>query len=640
MTKQNLALFNKLKTEVTKDYETVGQASLVNYLNLYKKKLIDDTVDAVKTADPDSLVGKVSFEDLVVDVNKFKEGYDALINKTFTLAMQTAKKDKVVFNLANIKETAENVLSNVQIKMAEKSAKGNNVYQRIGGSLQGDIGALLQQLRKADPNVGTIQVETFGTKRTFDSLQQMLSIRNKLSEIAGEAGDKNAIEMIKAIDATLEKPLSGGTRFLKHLTDARKLTKDKSDIVNFTSLASLFDRRAGLNVEKTMDSIFNGKTNATDINLLAKFMQVADGVTDKSGKQIIQKSQGKVMKDLQDGFVQYILESGENAGKVLFDLKTNKSKLYEKLVPHAPTREALEKLSLKSAQLQNSGAQKALAQEMNNAEASFSLLAQSTGKEVENMIAAKGGKNGKFANDLRRAILNKIMTSSNIIEQAEGSGRIVLNSPMFSAELSRLNSGVGDFAQFKSLFPKQYIKALEDRRLYSFFITGGTNDPGASIATGAVVGKLRQGQPIEFAKTMLVSNLLAGFLAKPPSVVQLQKIHDTQPLFGRRDKVFGAMTAILTSIERELDIPGIPSPATGAEETLEEEVDRTKITPEMGDKISSNTITPNTLNLNLPAVSGGGSSSSPPTTTNYASLFPFDTTGGAIASKAGIGGLV
>ena len=61
----------------------------------------------------------------------------------------------------------------------------------------------------------------------------------------------------------------------------------------------------------------------------------------------------------------------------------------------------------------------------------------------------------------------------------------------------------------------------------------------------------------------------------------------------------------------------------------------------MGDPIppvSSNTITPNTLNLNLPAVSPSGSSGPP--TTNYASLFPFDTTGGAIQSRAGIGGLV
>ena len=40
MTKQNSALFNKLKTEVDKDYDTLSQTSLVNYLNLYKKKII------------------------------------------------------------------------------------------------------------------------------------------------------------------------------------------------------------------------------------------------------------------------------------------------------------------------------------------------------------------------------------------------------------------------------------------------------------------------------------------------------------------------------------------------------------------------------------------------------------------------
>jgi hypothetical protein len=258
------------------------------------------------------------------------------------------------------------------------------------------------------------------------------------------------------------------------------------------------------------------------------------------------------------------------------------------------------------------------------------------------MIAQKGGVNGKFASDLRRSILNKIMTKSNIVEQAEGSGKFVLNTPMFSKELTDVNNGLGEYANFKSLFPQKYTKALEDRRLYSLFVTGGTQaDAGAGIATGAVVGKLRQGEPIAFAKTMFISNLLSSFLSKAPSVVQLQKIHDTQPLFGRRDKVLGAMTAILTSIERELDIPGIYSPATGAQETLLDETERTGDVPETGDPIppvSSNSITPNTLNLNLPAVSPSGSSGPP--TTNYASLFPFDTTGGAIQSRAGIGGLV
>ena len=168
---------------------------------------------------------------------------------------------------------------------------------------------------------------------------------------------------------------------------------------------------------------------------------------------------------------------------------------------------------------------------------------------------------------------------------------------MFSKNMTDLTKGLGEFQNFKSLFPPKYVKAITDRRLYSFFITGGTKaDPGASIATGAVVGQLRQGKPIEFAKTMFISNVLSSILATPPSVVQLQKIHDTFPTFGRRDKVFGALTAMLTTLEREIGINIPLSPETGAQEDLQTEVERTRKSPEMGDQVSVNTITPNTEN--------------------------------------------
>jgi len=645
MTKQNLAIFNKLKGEVTKDFESASQANLVAYLDLQKKKLLDDAVIQLRKTDPDSTVGQVDFTQFVKDVGNFKEGYDTLINRTFTLAMQTAKKDNVVFNLKNIQETAENVLVGIQGKLARKDKKGNNIYQRIGGELQGDIRAMINQLKSMDENVSTIAVNKFGQKRVFDSLKQMLAVRNKLSEIAGEAGDKNAIELIKALDNTLENPISGGTSFLKYLKEARQLTKDKADIVNYTSLAQLFDRKGNINITKTMDGIFDGKTNAEDINLLVKFMNVASGVNERTGKRIIQKNTADMMKTLQDGFVQYILQQKDNAGKVISDLKIDKKGLYEKLIPHEPTRKELEKLALKQSQLSQSGAVKALKQDMDADEATFKLLAGSTAKEIKDQIAERGGMNGKLANDLRRAILNKIMKKSGILEQGEGSGELLLNTPMFSKALSEIEGGVGEFAQFRSLFPKKYVKALQDRRLYSFFVTGGT-DAGADIATGAVVGQLRQGRPVEFAKTMFISTALSKFLSKAPSVEQLQRIHDTQPLFGRRDKVFGAMTAMLTSMERELGLDFLPlTPETGSQEDLGTEVERTGKSPEMGDKLSQssitpNTITPNTLNLNLPAVSGGGSVGSPPSSTNFASLFPFDTTGSAISSRAGIGSLV
>ena len=82
-------------------------------------------------------------------------------------------------------------------------------------------------------------------------------------------------------------------------------------------------------------------------------------------------------------------------------------------------------------------------------------------------------------------------------------------------------------------------------------------------------------------------------------------------------------------------------------ETLDEELERTGKIPDVSaldtedtTQVASNTITPNTANLNLslPKVSGGGNVN-PPNNQQYASLFPFDTTGTAIANRAGIMGL-
>ena len=652
--KQKLALYNKLKKEIGGDFNNVSQEKLIAYLDLKKKYLIDQTVEIIKKSrlkdqgfEGEDQIGKVDFRELLSDINLFKEGYDTLIENKFKLAMQTAKKNKVVFNLKDIVKTAEDILSDVPIKMKEKGVGGTNIYQRIGGELQGDIKNLLTQLRAADPNVGTIAVETFGTKRTYDALKQMLTIRNKLSEIAGESGDKNAIAMIKAIDNTLETPMNGGKDFMKHLTDARKLVKDKSDVVNYSSLSTLFDRTAGINIDKTMKALYAGKIDAEDINILAKFMNISEGVTNQSSKQSIQKTTQKTMQKLQDGFIQFTLQNKETAGKVLQDLMRDNPKLFEKLVPHAGTRQALKDLSIKHAQLNSSGAQQALTQAMNNSEYAFETLARSTQKEIMQMIADKGGINSKFANEIRRAILKKIATKGNMADAAEGTGEVILDTNAFASELAKLTSGLGDYAKFKGLFPPKYVKALNDRRLYSFFTAQGP-DAGAEIATGAVVGKLRQGEPIAFAKTMFVSNLLSSFLAHPPSVAQLQKAHDNRKFF-RSDKILNVMTSILTSIERELDLLDETYPfdrTPGNIETLEQEVDRTKKSPFMGDKIpidkvSSNTITPNTLNLNLPNVSSGGGTVNPPTksTTNYASLFPFDTTGRTISDRQGIMGL-
>ena len=644
MTNQKRRLLQNLKPLVEKDFSAVGQEQLKTYLDLTKANLYDDVVKYLKTNE--NIDEAIPFDRILKDLDTHKKGFDELINRTYGLAMQTAQKDKVVFDISNIQSTAENVLAGIKIKMVAKDPKGNNVYQRIGGELSGDIGALLNQLRKADPNVKTIAATDFGTKRTFDALKQMLAVRNKLSEIAGEAGDKNAIEMIKAIDQTLQKPVSGGTGFRKYLDQAQKLTKQRTDTTRFTSLASLFDRRTGINIPKAMDKVFNGDFNAEDFNILVKFMQIGEGgVTQTASKQKLQFTQKNAMEKLSKGFQQYLFEAKDQAPVLLAKIKDEKSSLYNKLIPSKTTQQALDTFLLKHAQLNSSGAQKALAQKMLDDEAVIANLLNSTRAEINDQVTKMGGINSLYANRLRRGVLLDILQKSNAQETIEGTGELVLNTAVFKEELKQLNQGLGKYAKFKDLFPKKYTSLLEDFRLYSNFVQRGA-DAGAEIASGGVIGQLREGTArgiVGFAKTMFVSNLLANFLAKPISLAQLKKIHDNTT-FGSDHKILRGMTAMLGSIERELDfVPDLfESMNVGPQETIQQEY-RRKGTVDSGDPLpesgKTSSITPNTLNLNLPNVSGGGSGTIPPSTNQYSSLFPFDATGSAIANRSGIMGL-
>ena len=175
-------------------------------------------------------------------------------------------------------------------------------------------------------------------------------------------------------------------------------------------------------------------------------------------------------------------------------------------------------------------------------------------------------------------------------------------------------------------------------RIYGFFANMG-EDAGSSFATGSVVGQATRGQFFEFISSALPRNALAILMSQKPSVAQLTKEH-SKKTFLNRTGYLNKLSSILTSIERELGLASEDITPGFEEETREQEFKRTGKPPFMGDQASVNTITPNTANLNLslPKVSGGGNVN-PPNNRQYASLFPFDTTGTAIANRAGIMGL-
>ena len=643
-TAQQQALYKKAKELAKQDLSTLSQGNLMFTIDKLGKNIISDTVRRVQTIEGKAI--NVRYDDIVNDLDLYKKGMNELIDRTFTKAFSSARAGNVKFDISNLAVKLDDMLTGTQIKMTKKGQKNQNLYEKIGGDLQGDLGNLLNQLKRADPNVGTISVATFGKKRTFDALKQMLTVRNKLSDIVAQKGDGAylARELMDEIDKVIDTPSGGSNEFKKFLADARVLTKEKTDVVNFTSLNTLFDRNAGINVMKTMDGIYKGNINATDLKLLKNFMRISkEGGT----KSVSQLNNIKTMENIQDGFIQYTLANIDTGAPLLKKIATEKPELFKLLVPNASTRKALLDFTDKHNWLKNSGTVKAMERELVDAEVAFNEIKNSTQKELLNKINISGGINGKYAEKLRTHVLSTILDKPNVTRISDIDGSTIINGKALTKELDDLKRFAGPYANLKPLFSKQgkpdevdkeYFKNLEGIRIYGFFANMG-EDAGSSFATGSVVGQATRGQFFEFISSALPRNALAILMSQKPSVAQLTKEH-SKKTFLNRTGYLNKLSSILTSIERELGLASEDITPGFEDETREQEFKRTGKPPFMGDQASLNTITPNTANLNLslPKVSGGGNVN-PPNNQQYASLFPFDTTGTAIANRAGIMGL-
>ena len=642
-TTQQKKLLSKAQDIAKQDLTALSQGKLMFSIDKLGKNIISDTITRIRDIKGADI--NVDYKGIVDDLGLYKNGMNELIDRTYQKAFSSARVNNVRFDISKLGNKIDEVLTGTQLKLTKKGAKGQNLYEKIGGELQGDLSNLLGQLKRADDDVGTIAVKTFGKKRTFDALKQMLTVRNKLGDIVSQKGDGAYIakELMDEIDKVIDSPSGGSGDFKKYLADAKLLTKEKSDVINFTSLGTLFDRNAGLNIMKTMDALYKGNINASDLGLLKNFMKVSKQGGTKSVQQL---DNAQTMTDIQDGFIQYTLQNIDVGAPLLQKISKEQPELFKILVPGQSTRKALLDFTDKQNWLKNSATVKAMDRELINAEVAFKELSDSTQAEFIKKINVTGGVNGKYAEQLRLHVLSGILEKGSVTKISDIDGSTIINSNAFVKELSDLKRFAGPYANLKPLFAKagkpneidnSYFKELEGLRIYGFFANMG-EDAGSSFATGSVVGQAVRGQVIEFVQSALPRNILAKFMSQKPSVAQLTKEHGKKT-FMNRTGYLNKLSSILTSIERELGLTSEEITPGFEPETRSQEFERTGNPPFMGDKVSSNTITPSTLNLNLPEVSGGGSNT-PPRTTNFASLFPFDTTGGAIQSRAGIGGLV
>jgi len=271
---------------------------------------------------------------------------------------------------------------------------------------------------------------------------------------------------------------------------------------------------------------------------------------------------------------------------------------------------------------------------------------------VRRFIDANGGINGEAADQTRAALLNDILERASVTKldptSAEHSN-LVINSEILATELNKLKNFQGEYAGFKSLFgtlddagnltikpsDKKYFDLITDAQLYSSFLAT-TADVGGPFATGAIRSAVTSGKitnTIGAAKTILTNRYLSAIFGAKPSVEQLERALGQKKHQGKVRAGITLLNQWVDGLNLEFEEGAMTQTAPPGFETPKEERSRTGAPPTPYSSPQAS------LNISPPPVSPMPNVTTQPTT-DFASLFPRDELGGAIANrKQGIMGL-
>jgi hypothetical protein len=349
----------------------------------------------------------------------------------------------------------------------------------------------------------------------------------------------------------------------------------------------------------------------------------------------------QLLRDVQNGFLQDLGSKPDLIAQRIRTMKENDPELYLKLVPNAADRAAIDDIAQRAAWIQSDAVQTALARDMSNGARAITLINNMTDNEVAKFIAEGGGFLSNRALNMRASIFDSILKKAT--SYSTDLGADVVDPKVLSTEMQKLLLFKDEYKNLQPLFKNaahpEYMQELADLRTYVQY-TNKLDDLGSSLQSASTVAAL-QALELGALKTVLQANLMAKFLASPPSVGQMKRVHDRGWFRLGKDSVYGV---VLDTMRKGF---------VDQSETLEEETLRTQMAPAMGDTSALETeattdvatapVTPPvtapappvaSANIGLPKIP---LASTPPATqpssTDYASLFPRDEIGGAIASR-------
>ena len=642
-------------------------AELRQYLDLSARRLSTELDNMYKLRAEGANVDTKTLQKTQEDIRmltgqldkSLREVTDDAYLRAFEIAGGGRDMPPVVFDLAPVKEVAQNIRVGTQTRAGTTEAKTEVVETSVLGpdgkpitrtvttpakEITETIESVDQRLLNIadkfenvwNQEVTTLSVKDKGKDYSFNSLKQLQAMRNEVSDIAFGGGQTNqkAVELLKAIDEVMQNPRGGNTAWKEAWEEATALSKLASDVKNASKLHTFFARNTQVNPAELGQKFWSGEFNSSDWNVMYNWL-ISSSKT-PAGRD----AANQLIRDVQNGFLQDLASKPELIDQRIRDMIKNDDALFKKLVPNEADRKALEDIAQRSAWLKSDAVNAALERDMFNGERIKTLLAKMTQAEAHKFIEANGGFMSNKALNMRASVFDDILKKVTVFNTDIGAETV--DPSALAREIQSLIKFEGKYEGLEPLFKNpdypEYMKELADIRTYVMY-SNQLEDLGSSLQSASVVAQL-QALDIRALKALFQAKFFAKFLASPPSVNQMKDVHSSKSFKIGKDSVYGI---VLDDLRRGF---------VDQSESLEEETLRTRQAPALGD-VSSVAPTPTTppttttvsapsiptppptaLNIQAPppAQSPSGSSGA-----DFASLFPRDELGGAIAQRRGQG---
>lgn len=668
--KQAVYKLLKEKAQGSDGLESFSAAELRSYLALQAGKLNNDLTQLY-----DSVVERTGTKNIKNPLETGREirrltselgtSMNTIVDDLYSRALSTSGAEGAVFDLNPVASVAQKIRIGTQTGAgttpASKEVVESSLLDVSGKPITSEKiipeRALTETIETQDTRlmrivdkfenvwnkeVKEIRVIDNDSQFTFNALQQIKAMKDEVGQIAFEGGsvaNQNAVDLYKALSEALDNPIGGGTKWQELWKEATELSKMRSDVMNHSKLHSFFAKNTEINPNELAQKFYSGEFNYSDWDVMSNWLTKSSRTNEgrRAGQQLI--------NTVRAGFIQDLSRQPELLASRWTKLKQEQPELAMKLVPDAATRQGLDDAAQKSTWLGSDVVNRALSNDRTAAENLAVVVREGTEKELEKIIENSGGFLGNRANNLRAHIMSEVLEKSK--ELGDG-GEELINPKKLSEELSNLVNFKGNYKQLEPVFKSkdfpEYLKDLQDLRMYTSF-QAGAEDAGTSLQAASVTARLQDLELGAF-KQLFQAGFLSRFLAQPVSVRQLKDAHKKKQYFTFRKG--GTYSVILDRMRKGF---------VDNSESLEEEVNRTQESPQIGEFSSvapevvpsappAEILTPpspapavpdsisTALNVKAPAPSTPTSGSSG---ANFASLFPRDELGGAIAQRKGQG---